>query len=78
MLFSPAVLFVIALLYKVEWGCGDVNAAVFNQFLHVTEEEGKDKRGDMASVHIGIGHDDDLMVPELIQVKRLGVFIRTD
>ena len=36
---------------------------------HEAEEERQKKRSDMAAVDIGIGHDDDLVIPELVEVE---------
>ena len=35
------------------------------------EEEGQQQGADMAAVHIGIGHDDDLAVPQLLNIELL-------
>ena len=35
---------------------------VVDQRLHVAEEEGQQQRADVAAVHVGVGHDDDLAV----------------
>ena len=45
--------------------------AQFDERAHVAEEEGEQQRADMAAVHIGIGHNDDLIVADLIGVKVL-------
>ena len=41
----------------------------------MAEEEGEDKGCDVASVHIGIGHDNHFMVAEFAQVKGLAVLL---
>ena len=38
---------------------------------HIAEEEGQQKRADVGAVHIGIRHDDDLVVAELVDVEIL-------
>ena len=43
--------------------------AVLNERAHVAEEEGQQQRADMAAVHIGIGHDDDLVIAELFDIE---------
>ncbi len=40
----------------------------------MTEEEGEQQGVNMASVHIGVGHDNDAMVAQFAQVKSLTVF----
>ena len=36
---------------------------------HVAEEEGQQQRADMRAVNIGIGHDNDLVVSELLDIE---------
>ena len=48
---------------------GGVNVAMLNQGPHKAEEESQQQGTDMGAVHIGIGHDDDLVVPQLGGVK---------
>jgi hypothetical protein len=40
--------------------------AVFDQLRHLAEEEGEQQRADMRAVHVGVGHDDDLVVAQLV------------
>ena len=37
--------------------------------MHVAEEEGQDQRHDVATVYVGVTHDDDLVVTQLVQVQ---------
>ena len=48
---------------------GGVDVAVLDQRPHIPEEEGQQQRADMSAVHIGIGHDDDLVIPKLFNVE---------
>src|SRR3546814_20959832 len=43
--------------------------AALDQLRHLPEEEGEQERADVAAVHIGVGHDDDLVVAQLIDVE---------
>jgi hypothetical protein len=47
----------------------DVEMAVFDQLRHLAEEERQQKRPDMRAVHVGIGHDDDLVVAQFFDVE---------
>ena len=40
--------------------------AAFDHFLHVAEEERQDQRADVRAVDVGVRHDDDLVVAELL------------
>jgi len=44
-----------------------------NDLLHVAEEKSHDQGVDMAAIDVGVGHDDDLMVAQLVEVEFLGV-----
>ena len=47
----------------------DIQVSVVDQALHAPEEEGQNEGSDMRAVHIGIGHDYDLLVPDFGRVK---------
>ena len=53
----------------VERRLGDVDPALFHQLLHVPEEKGEEQRPDVRSVDVGVGHDDDLAVPQAGRVE---------
>ena len=59
----------LALANLVERRLRDVDVAALNERLHVAVEEGQEERADMRSVDVGIGHDDDLAVATLRDVK---------
>src|SRR5690606_6739859 len=61
------------LLYQIQRRQGNVDKPAFNQLTHVPEEERKDKRPDVAAVNVRIGHDDDLVISQLVQVQRLRI-----
>ena len=44
----------------------------------MSEEECHEQRGNVSSVHIGIGHDDYLMIAQFAQIKRFAVLFGTD
>ena len=53
----------------IQRGHGGVDIAVLDQGAHIAEEEGQQQGADMAAVHIGICHDDDLVVAQLLHVE---------
>ena len=57
---------------EVEGGLGDVDAAVFNEGLHVAVEEGEEEGADVSTVDVGIRHDDDFAVAALGEVEVVG------
>ena len=44
----------------------------------IAEEERHDEGGDVLTVHIGIGHDDDLVVTQFFDIGHLAFFIDTE
>ena len=68
---GPAVNLLLALLYKIKRRSRKIYIAVPDEVEHISEEECKNQCCNVASVHIGIGHDDDLMVTELAEVHPL-------
>src|SRR6185369_2020201 len=59
----------LALLDGVQWWLCDEHVATFDQLLHVTEEECQQQSADVASVHISVGHQDDLAVTQLGKIE---------
>src|SRR5574344_1972690 len=57
LIVSPAVNFFLAFLHKVKRRCRQINVSVPDEVQHISEEEGQDQCCNVASVHIGIGHD---------------------
>ena len=49
---------------------GDVEEAALHQFRHVATEEGEQQGADVGAVDVGIGHDHDLVVTDLLDVER--------
>ena len=64
------VLFVF--LDPVKGRLGDIYFTLLYEFRHISIEERQKQRPYMRSVHVGIGHDNDLVIPELCYVKILG------
>ena len=44
---------------------GHIDMAGGDELIHLPVEEAQQQRADVAAVHIGVGHDDDLVVAEL-------------
>src|SRR5918997_7230434 len=55
----------------VERRLRDVHGAGLDQLRHVPEQEGQHQRPYVAPVHVGVGHDDDLVVAGLRDVEGL-------
>src|SRR5690606_1060973 len=53
------------LSYLVERRHGHIEMPAANKLRQLPIEEGDEKRGDMRAVHIGVGHDDDLVVAQI-------------
>src|SRR5918992_3688832 len=57
--------------HLVEWRLRYVHVSGLDQLRHVPEQERQDQRSNMASVHVGVGHDHDLVVAGLLDVEGL-------
>ncbi len=55
-----------ALRQPVERRHGEIKMAGLDQFRRLPVEEGDQQRGDMRAVDVGVGHDDDLLVAQLL------------
>ena len=76
-----ALLFVVAIFAhlvlicaEVEGRCGDVEMPFLYDTRHETIEEGHDQRVDVRTIDVGVGHDDNLIVAQLVDVGFLIVF----
>ena len=78
LLVVPAVLLDIPFRAEVERCHGDIQVPLLNHLFHVAEEQRHDERSDMRTVHIGIRHDNHLMVTYLAQVQCFRVFLRAE
>ena len=52
----------------VEWGSGDIQMPFLDDLRHEAEEERHDQCVDVRTIDIGIGHDDDLVVTQLVDI----------
>ena len=55
----------------VERRLGDVEMAAVDQLRHLPVEERQQQRADMGAVDVGVRHDDDLVVAQLVDVELL-------
>ncbi|OIQ74854.1 hypothetical protein GALL_434870 [mine drainage metagenome] len=63
------VLLVLAVLDLVERRLGDVDVAALDDLGHLAEEEGQQQSADVRAVDVGIGHDDDAVIAQLVDVE---------
>ena len=61
-------------MHAVEGGLGDVDMACFDQGRVLAEEEGQKQGADVGAVHVGIGHDDNLVVAQLGEVHVVAAY----
>ena len=71
MLIELMVIFEIALVptmfHFVQWRLRNVHVPAFDQLGHLPVKKRQQQRTNMAAVHIGISHDDDAVVSQLIE-----------
>ena len=48
---------------------GQVDEATLDEGAHVPVDEREQQRGNMLAVHVGVGHEHDLVVPQLVDVE---------
>ena len=53
---------------EIEGRSGDIEVALLDNLRHEAIEEGHDERVDVGTIDIGVGHDDNLIVAELVDV----------
>jgi hypothetical protein len=53
----------------VERRLGDEEVSGADDVGHLAVEEGQQQRADMRAVDVGVGHDDDLVVAQLVEVE---------
>jgi hypothetical protein len=51
---------------------GDVDVAALDQLGHLAVEEGQQQGADVGAVHVRVGHDDDAVVTQLVDVEVVG------
>ena len=54
---------------EVEWRLGDVEESALHEERHVAAEKREKQGADVRTVHVGIGHDDDFVVADFIDVE---------
>src|SRR3990167_8488819 len=62
------VLLLLALLDLVQRRLSDIDVATLDQLRQLTEEEGQQQGTDVRTVDVGVGHDDDVVVAQLVDV----------
>ena len=55
----------------VERRLGDEEVPVFDQLRHLPVEEGQQQSADVGAVDVGVGHDHDLVIAQLLEVEFL-------
>ena len=60
-----------AALGAVQRRLGDEHVAVLDQLPHLAVEERQQQCADMRSVHVGVGHDHDAVIPQLREIEVL-------
>ena len=81
LLVGPAILFHLAFGTKIKRWSSDVQVALLNHLREVAEEERHNQRVDVRTIDVGIGHDDYLLVAQLIYISFfavLSVYTETD
>ena len=69
LLFCVAVLAHLLIRTLVEWWRGDVEVTFLDDARHEAEEECHNQCVDVRTIDIGVGHDDDLVVTQLVDVS---------
>ncbi len=77
LLIAPGIFLFFSFFDQVKRRSGNIKVALLNDLFHVPEKERHDQRINVASVYIGVGHDNDLMIAEFLRVNGFGVFLRT-
>ena len=60
-----------AMAQAIERRLGQIEMAALDQLGQLAEEEGHQQRGDVGAVDIGVGHDDDLVVAQIVRAPVL-------
>src|SRR5690606_33289014 len=68
-LFALDVLLLLAAFDLVQGRLSNKDVATFDNFRHLTEEEGQQQRTNVRTVDVGVGHDDDAVVTQLVRVE---------
>src|SRR6185437_5092046 len=63
------ILLGLAAVDLIERKLRDVDVAAFDQLFHLPEEEGQQQRANVGAVHVRVGHDDDLVIAQLVGIE---------
>ena len=58
-----------ALAHAIKGRLGDIDIAGFDELRHIMEQKRQKQGADVSAVDVGIGHDDELVIPGLAQIK---------
>ena len=61
----------LPLLDLIEGGLGDIDVTPLQKRLHLPIEEGQQQRPDVLPVDVGVRHDDELVIAELVELQAL-------
>ena len=64
---------VLAVLDPVQRRLRNVDVAVLDQQRHLPIEQRQQQRADVRAVDVGVGHDDDAVIAQLVEVETIGV-----
>ena len=53
----------------VERRLGNIEMAALDHLRHLPIEEGEEERADMCAIDVGVRHDDDLVVAQLVDIE---------
>ena len=63
------VLLLLATFHFVQWRLGNIDITALNQLRHLAEKERQQQGANVGAVHIGIGHDDDVVVAQFVDIE---------
>ena len=80
LLVGPAIFlgFTPLTLTFVQRGRRQINIPLFQQRTHTTEKERQQQCGNVRPVHIGIGHNNDFMIAQFLDIRLFRIFFRPD
>ena len=56
--------------HEIQRRLGDVKVATFDQVRHVTAEKCQQQGANVRSIDVGVGHDDDFVIADFLDVER--------
>ncbi len=63
------ILLLFSVLHLVQRRLSDVDVPTFHQLGHLPIEERQEQGADVCAIHVGIGHDDDAVVAQFVDVE---------